>query len=1130
MTKFSKTKIAVGLVGLVVGFAMIANTASAAYTFTTNLKQGSTGVDVMNLQKVLNSDPATQVSVSGAGAPGSETSYFGPATYAAVIKFQNKYASEVLTPVGLTSGTGFVGLMTRSKLNSMSGTVTGMVPGCTSTVGFSPTTGQSCATGSTMSTVTGCTSMVGFSPITGQKCDASTTITTVGGGISVSLSSDTPAGAAAIAGQATADLAHFTFTNTSTTEAKVTKVVLNRTGYSSDSTLSNVYLFSGAERLTDAASVSLGVITFNNTLGVFTIPAGSSRTISVQADIAASTAGQIVGVSLASVEANVPVSGLLPIAGNPQSIASASLGTVAFTYTGPSAATDNPANEVRVFEASTVVSTHKARLESVTFENRGTTKDGDLTNLKLFVDGVQVGNTVASFVNDRATFDLRSTPVSLDTGTRIIKVLADIVGGSSYTYNVQIRRASDVRVVDAELNQPILATTFAVAAGTANTIAGGTLSVTRAASSPSSNIAVGSTNVKLGTFEFRAAGEDIKIEAITVDTETSVHAGGLDNGKVFVNGTQIGSTLDIAEAGTEFTFGSSFVAKAGALTLVEIYADAKTSTSTSLSNAETVDVGVVIAAADTEGLSSGNTVTAVTEVEGNSITVSSSSLTATKASGYGDQTMIAGTNNAKLGSFVLSAGSTEGINVNTIVVELSSNESATITDLMLKDGSTGSQIGSTKPSPSTSNSFSVNLSIPASGTKTIDVYGNIKSGANAGPWIATIDTTTGGTGAITANSATIGSDLNLQTITVGSGTLTVAVNSGSTPNSYNAVAGTSDVKVGTFRFTSQYSPFTVQEMKVKIPADAATSVSSVTLKWTGGPAGGISQALALSSGAQTYATSTFTGLSFVVPQNENADLDVYVTIPTIASGASTGKAISALIDWDEGFKAVDAGGTSDTTAHASADLNSAATGGKGTVYVRKSIPTLASTPIIDALVAGSNIVIGKVTVTADSAGDIGWKKLSFTVNKTAAVTLGATTTLALWDSSNQVAGTFGTTTGDLVGGLDSLVNLTSGNLTFVATSEQEIAAGTSRSYELRTTVGGLAAGSNVSVSIANPSTSITTGTATSVAADTVASTPSFGWTDRSSISTVHSESTSDWTNDYLVKALPLTVGNRSVSF
>jgi hypothetical protein len=1060
-------------------------TSGVTYTFAKNLQVGSTGEDVRMLQKVLNSSADTKVASTGAGSPGSETTYFGPATKAAVIKFQNKYASDVLTPVGLTKGTGFVGSATRAKLNAMS---------------------------------------------TGGGTTGGGTTTPVTGTVSVTLDATSPAQGAVIQGQALADLAHYRLTNTSGTEARITKVVLSRTGISSDSTLSNVYLFSGAQRVTDAATVSVGKITFINASGIVTIPAGGSVVLSVQADIAGSTAGQIVGVALDSAESNVTVSGALPIASSFQSVAAASLGTVALTYTGPSSATDNPATEVRVFEAQTVVSTHKARLESVTFENRGTTKDGDLTNLKLYVDGVQVGSTVAKFTNDRATFDLKSSPVSLDTGTRIIKVLADVVGGSSYTYSVQIRRASDLRVVDAELNQPILATTFPVAAGTANNISGGSLSVSRAASSPSSNVSVGGTNVKLATFEFRASGEDVKIEAITVDADTSASAGGLDNGKVFVNGSQVGSTLDIAEgATTEFTFGSSFVAKAGAVTTVDIYADAKTSTSTNLINNETVDVGVSIASADTEGLNSGNTVTAISEVEGFSRTVSASSLSAAKASGYGNQTMIAGTNNVKLGSFTLSAGSTEGINVNTIVVNLSSANAASVTDLMLKDASGGAQIGTTKASPSTDNSFSANVSIPASGTKTIDIYGSIKSGAEAGSWVATIDSTTGGTGATTANSATVGSDVTLQTITVGSGTITVAVNDGSTPNSYNAVAGSSEVKVGTFRFTAQYSPFTVQELKVKVPTDAATSVSAVILKWSGGSASG---ALTLPSVAgETHATSTFTGLSFQIPENTSKDLDVYVSIPTIASGASTGKAISVLIDANEGFKAVDGAGTSDTTA-AAADLNSAATSGKGTEYVRKSIPTLSAVALDSTtLSAGSNQVLGRVKVTADAAGDVGWKKISFTVNKTAAITLGATTTLALWDGSNQIGGTFGTTTGNLRGTLDSLVNLTSGNLTFVATSEKEIAAGTSKTYELRGTVGGLASGSNsVSVSIANASASVTTGTATGVAADTVASSPSFGWTDRSSISTVHSESTSDWTTDYLVKTLPLTVGDRSVNF
>lgn len=90
-----------------------------AYTFLRNLKQGDSGQDVLELQKALNINASTRVSVSGAGSPGQETTYFGNATRKAVIAFQELYMNEVLYPAGLLKGTGFVGVLTRQKLNSL---------------------------------------------------------------------------------------------------------------------------------------------------------------------------------------------------------------------------------------------------------------------------------------------------------------------------------------------------------------------------------------------------------------------------------------------------------------------------------------------------------------------------------------------------------------------------------------------------------------------------------------------------------------------------------------------------------------------------------------------------------------------------------------------------------------------------------------------------------------------------------------------------------------------------------------------------------------------------------------------------------------------------------------------------
>jgi len=83
-----------------------------AFTFKSDLEKGSRGKEVTELQKCLAKFPDIY-------PEGEVTGYFGPKTKEAVIRFQEKYAEDILEPWGFTKGTGVVRKTTRAKLNEV---------------------------------------------------------------------------------------------------------------------------------------------------------------------------------------------------------------------------------------------------------------------------------------------------------------------------------------------------------------------------------------------------------------------------------------------------------------------------------------------------------------------------------------------------------------------------------------------------------------------------------------------------------------------------------------------------------------------------------------------------------------------------------------------------------------------------------------------------------------------------------------------------------------------------------------------------------------------------------------------------------------------------------------------------
>lgn len=92
----------------------------ASISFNRDLYFGLSGQDVKCLQVILNLySLETKVAESGDGSLGQETEYFGVKTREAVIKFQNLHKEEILFPLGLFHGTGYVGPKTRAILNNI---------------------------------------------------------------------------------------------------------------------------------------------------------------------------------------------------------------------------------------------------------------------------------------------------------------------------------------------------------------------------------------------------------------------------------------------------------------------------------------------------------------------------------------------------------------------------------------------------------------------------------------------------------------------------------------------------------------------------------------------------------------------------------------------------------------------------------------------------------------------------------------------------------------------------------------------------------------------------------------------------------------------------------------------------
>ena len=1097
-------------------------------SFTKNLKVGDSGADVKCLQVMLNSAADTQLS-AGAGSPGNETEYFGPKTKVAVIKFQEKYASEVLASFGLTSGTGYVGSTTRAKLNTMFGSV----------------------------------------PVDPINPDDPYVPPVTGTGLRVALSSDNPVSGTLVDGQGLAILAKLVFTNGDSAEAKVTRINLKRIGVSADATLTNVYAFLGQKRLTDAASVSSGVININDSAGLFTVPAGGSVVISIKADVDG-TAGETMGVSVnAATDVTTTatsVNGVFPVNGNLFTLATATLAGVNFAATTTPTTNTSlaPQDNYTVWQNTVTFTTRAVDFTRISFRKIGSVANSDLGNFKLYIGGVQVGSTVASLDADGyVTFDLSASPKRIEAGSHIIKLVADIIGGSNLNFYFSLRNSADANFTDTQYNvevKPVTnsATTFTVSHVTANTqtVSSGTLTVTKTADSPSGNKVNGAPNVTLAKYELKAAGEPVKIDTLYVaavcsrgGTTALTEVGYLRNGMLLANGVQIGSTKNLncttfSTTYQTFPLGSSLIVQPGSPVILEVRADMYDNDGTDNMTAnDTITARLVGSSSWENGLgqvSSTSVDVPAANKDGNQITVKEGALTLSQYTAYTAQTAVAPVNDYKLAHFTLSADTTEAVNISTITVTLNA-VSGFATDLYVKYGTQETSHVSTVSTAA--NAFSVNYSLAAGETIDLEVYTDVAIGVDSGTGVANV-----GVAGTTADSATsvTGTALDGQTITFTTGSFVSAV--GAMPLD-QLVVGNQTITAGKFKFTAANDDYTIREVKITLDdVDDITSAIPSSVIVSAVLKDG-STVLGTKSFADTTVdvndTAKFTGLgesrlvngvtvpALIVPANTSKTLTVDLVLSTPSSSVSTSQ-VNAFVTMSY-FEYANSQGTI---------ANNGDDRAGNELYVFKSIPVInKGTVTKTTLGAGTNVDLYKWTIGSEGtgSGSIAVRQMKFSLTwADTDQSLMELESMKLYKGSTNIT-TLVTIRDEDGNDLESTSGATSTSSTVIITfaTEDVIADGDTVTYTLKATAQGFVAKAST---VADDKVTIymlddgTVNGATKYiennsnitqlvnSSDAGEADANFIWSDNSAVShsSTSADSSADWSNGYLVQNLPLS--------
>ena len=941
------------------------------------------------------------------------------------------------------------------------------------------------------------------------------------GNLSVTLAGDTPAAGTVV--QAAARVA-FTKVNLTATGGDVTidTLTVERMGVSTDSNFTDIILLDVSAGTSVGQANQIGnerslSSTHKATFGDnITVLNGTTKSIMIAANMAADTnSGDQASLALVDMTliGSASRSGTLPINGNLMTMNSSVViaSVTVKASASPSATTQNVGTQDYIVAAFQIIndSTEKVEVHSIKLTQNGSAGDNDIANMDLMMDGT-VQATTAKMVNKEVISNL-ATPIVLDKGqTKNFDVRADINDGSGRTIDLQIESKADV-VVKGQTFGFFVLPTYQNSAGTADTtspfydpadtsIGNGSITFSKGVLS-SLNISEGASNQALGAFKSTVQGEAIRVTQLVIGVTTTHGDIAPDISDLVVkdeNGASVAGPFDPTESSGLTNMGSAtstdtIVFPVGTHT----YTIFGTLNSDWAANDPiTLRLSEPDALVTAKGEVTNQTITAnpTSDLSLDTVTVKTGGLDVSTSVTPAAQSVIVGSSGFTFANFVFDAGgSGEDVRLTQLLVPQrvdGNNEQSQIANLQLFDGATGLlpivQPANVAGTASTNTFSFINPVIVTKGTsKTLTLKGDIVSGAAGDDHtfgLSNSDLVTA-VGATTGNTVTETVALSEgQTMTIaGSGTLTVATDASSPSSDALLVGGASKVTVGELRLTALNEDIDLTNIhfdRTQVNGGNLNDEFAMVYLFDG-----TTQIAAIAP--TTTDTVTFMNLDgkFVITKGSTGK-KMTVKVDTLevtnnqgdGNVADSGDGVSLSVAEDK----YEAKGVSSGTAIAAGSKSGTFTGEDFTVY--RSVPTWAKVALSsNSLINSSGVPLFKFRLTADPKGDLGFYKASFAITTTTATL----TSFELIEEPNT----------------GSEVNLTSDggrNITHVITAHTDgkgglygihllfqtnsglgvgnggiyrsIAAGTSKSFELRATVASSTTGSSVSTTFRSENT------------------------------------------------------------